>query len=107
MSIFMGKEKAAARYYRFNITFQFLFYTLIFIVLLVITLQGIFKQNKNEKEKKSLITELLGTLLFFAFSIASFYIWIKHINLSNSNASKMQLTRTTLSAANTTRNLLR
>ena len=107
MSSFMGKEKAAARYYRFNITFAFLFYIFIFIVLSILTLKYIFKQNKNEKEKKTLTYDLLGALFFLVFSIIFFFVWKYNMKLSNSNAAKIQVTRTTLNAASTTRNLLR
>jgi len=107
MSSFMGKEKAAARYYRFKITFAFLFYIVIFIVLSILTLKYIFKQNKNEKEKKTLTYDLLGALFFLVFSIFFFFVWKYNMRLSNSNAAKIQVTRTTLNAASTTRTLLR
>ena len=104
MSFFIGKKKAAAKYYRFKMGFGLFIFFVIFICMFLWTLY-VLTIDKDKKDKDYIKIDLVVTLVFFIILLVYIYWW-KYINkLSNNTVSRFQLLNTTTNALRTGRNM--
>ena len=106
MSFFMGKKRAAAKYYRFKTGFGLFIFIIIFLCMIMWILY-ILTIDKNKKDKEYIKSDLVITLVLFIILILYIYWW-RYINkLSNNTVSKFQYLNTTTNAFRTGVNMFR